>query len=72
MEAHNAAIHSTMAQGALGVSPSEMMHKVREMISAEDVQNSVQNADPGNRQFVEAVAGAHNKAREYVLECRDA
>ena len=76
MEAHNAAIHSPMAQGALGVSPSEMMHgakpKVREMISPEDVQNSVQNADPGNRQFVEAVAGAHNKAREYVLECRGA
>ena len=46
--------------------------KVREMISTEDVQNSVQNANPGNRQFVEAVAGAHNKAREYVLECRGA
>ena len=55
-----------------------MMHgakpKVREMISTEDIQSSAQNADPGNRQFVEAeaVAGAHNKAREYVLECRGA
>ena len=76
MEAPNAAIHRPMAQGALGVSPSEIMHgakpKVREMISTEDIQSSAQNADPCTRQFVEAVAGAHNKAREYVLGCRGA
>ena len=39
-------------------------------MEAAETACSVTNADPGTRQFVEAVAQAHNKAREYVHECK--
>ena len=74
MEAHNAAIHNPMAQGSIGVSPSEMMHgakpRVKSMIMAEQQENSAQHADPGNREFVEAIA--HAPITRHVNMCCNA
>ena len=76
MEAHNAAIHNPMSQGSIGITPSEIMHGAKPLtkagLEAAETVRSVTNADPGNRQFVEAVAQAHNKAHEYVQECKTA
>ena len=41
-------------------------------LEAAEIARSVTNADPGNRQFVEAIAQAHNKAQAYVQECKTA
>ena len=66
MEAHKyyAAIHNPMAQGFIGMSPSKMTHgakpRVKSMIMAEEQEDSAQHADPGNREFVEAIAQAHH------------
>ena len=76
VEAHNAAIHNPLSQGSLGVTPSEVMHGVRPLLqdalTESHIQDSIAGADPGLQQHLEAVAGAHNKAREYAMECRAA
>ena len=76
VKAHNTAIHNLLSQGSLGVTPSEVIHGVRPLLqdalTEGHIQDSIAGADPGSQQHLEAVAGAHNKAREYAIECRAA
>ena len=75
-EAHNASIHSNAAQGSVGITPSEVMHgakpKLAEPLSESHIAESQDNAEPGSRAHVEAVAQAHNKALEHIKACREA
>ena len=60
----------------MGVAPCEIMHGVKPKLQAalapDHIERSILNADLGSTAHLEAIATAHNRARQHMIACREA